>query len=240
MEPENNNSPAARPKRRATSTAFTVGVDGNAHRQVEAQSKKLKVSKSKYASAAINFFAERGLDPTKEQMNIEGVAAKVGEGVANVRAHNADIGNRLFALTRSFEKTMYLFMQQQEHNMNLYLEGIEGNIMRRLVSIEDNLLLPLIERVMRGAGDAYIGRSLGERIYLEILKQPATLWKEQDEKLTGEREQVLVAELRKLMTSHAIPPAKSTRRLAATPVPPKPVTPAAPAAPTPTVTPPKT
>jgi len=239
MEPENDNSPAARPKRRITSTAFTVGVDGNAHRQVEAQSKKLKVSKSKYASAAINFFAERGLDPTKEHMNIEGVAVKVGEGVASVRAHNADIGNRLFALTRSFEKTIYLFMQQQEHNMNLYLEGIEGNLMKRLISIEDNLLLPLIERVMRGAGDAYIGRSLGERIYLEILKQPASLWKEQDEKLTGEREQVLVAELRKFMTVHEIPAAKSTRRPATTPVPPKPAPTAAAPAPTPAATPPK-
>jgi len=239
MEPENDNSPAARPKRRITSTAFTVGVDANAHRQVEAQAKKLQVSKSKYASAAISFFAERGLDPTKEHMNIEGVAIKVGEGVANVRAHNADIGNRLFALTRSFEKTIYLFMQQQEHNMNLYLEGIEGNIIRRLVSIEDNLLLPLIERVLRGAGDAYIGRSLGERIYLEILKQPASLWKEQDDMLTGEREQVLIAELRKLMTNHAIPAAKSTRRPAATPVPPKPVTPAGAPATTPGATPPK-
>lgn len=163
--------------------------------------------------------------------------------MANVRAHNADIGNRLYALTRGFEKTLYQFMQQQEHNLNLYLEGIEGNIIRRLVSIEDNLLLPLIERVMRGAGDAYIGRSLGERIYLEILKQPAALWKEQDEKLTGEREQVLVTELRKFMTDHEIPAAKSTRRPAATPVPPKPTppatTPATPSATTPADTPPK-
>ena len=167
------------------------------------------------------------------------MSQKVEGSVASVRAHNADIGNRLFALTRSFEKTIYSFMQQQEHNMGLYLECIEGNIIKRLVSIEDNLLLPLIERVMRGAGDAYIGRSLGERIYLEILKQPATLWKEQDEKLTGEREQVLVAELRKFMTSHVIPAAKSTRRPAATPVPPKPTPPATHSATTPVATPPK-
>jgi len=210
------------------------------HQQLEKAAKKLKMNNAEYASAAIAYFAKSGLDPREEHL-LDGplTRSKISEGVANVRAHNADIGNRLFALTRGFEKTMYLFMQQQEHNMNVYLEGIEGNLMRRLVSMEANLLLPLVEHVLRGAGDAYIGRSLGERIYLELLKKPASLWDEQNEKLTGEREQSLVAELRKFMTDHKIPPAASTRRPAATPVPPKPVAPAATATPAPAAVPPK-
>jgi hypothetical protein len=218
----------------------TVTVSEDAFLQVGQSAKKLKMSKSKYASAAIAFFAQSGLDPTKElPADLAAVSQKIEGGVASVRAHNADIGNRLFALTRGFEKTMYLFMQQQEHNMNVYLEGIEGNIMRRLVSMEDNLLSPLVEHVMRGAEDALIGRGFAARVYLELMKQPADSWQKHNDKLTEERDGQLVVALRKFMASHATPPAKSTRRPAATPVPPKPVAPAAAPAPAPATTPPK-
>jgi hypothetical protein len=205
----------------------------DADRILTQQAKKLKISKGKYASAAIAFFAQSGLDPTKElPADLAAVSQKVEGGVASVRAHNADIGNRLFALTRGFEKTIYLFMQQQEHNMNVYLEGIEGNLMRRLVSMEDNLLRPLLERVLRGSQDAYITRGIATRVHLELLKEP-TLWSAQNAKYTEERERVLVEMLREIMKTHETLPAKSTRRPAATPVPPKPVAPA------PATTPPK-
>jgi hypothetical protein len=204
-----------------------------------AQAKKFKISKREYASAAVKFVAATGLDPRKESpASMAAVGQKIEAGVASVRAHNADIGNRLFALTRGFEKTMYLFMQQQEHNMNVYLEGIEANIMKRLVSMEDNILLPLIERVLRGNQDAYMSRGIGIRIYQKLLEDPPS-WSDQDKALTGEREQVLLEELKGYMTSHKIPPANSTRRPAATPVPPKPVAPAAAPAPTSAATPPK-
>ncbi|HET9505659.1 MAG TPA: hypothetical protein VFO93_19095 [Hymenobacter sp.] len=235
-------NPGAEKAKKAAPTraANSVRISGDAFQKLTKHAKKLGVSNGEYASAAIAYFADSGFDPREEHL-LDGplTRSKISEGVANVRAHNADIGNRLFALTRGFEKTMYLFMQQQEHNMNVYLEGIEGNLMRRLVSMEDNLLLPLVEHVMRGAGDAYIGRSLGERIYLEILKKPSSLWEEQNDKLTDEREQVLVQELKKFMTDHMIPPAVSTRRPATTPVPPKPAAPVAAPTQAPAATPPK-
>jgi hypothetical protein len=198
------------------------------------------MSKSKYASAAIAFFAESGLDPTKETpASMAAIGQKIEAGVANVRAHNADIGNRLFALTRSFEKTIYLFMQQQEHNMNVYLEGIEANLMRRLVSMESNLMRPMMEQVMKGYLEANIGRGLGERILIKALGESDSLWNAQNKKVTGERDEQLVKLLDEFMTNHKIPPATSTRRPAATPVPPKPVAPAAAAAPAPAAAPPK-
>ncbi|RYF36888.1 MAG: hypothetical protein EOO38_27100, partial [Cytophagaceae bacterium] len=85
-----------------------------------AQAKKFKISKREYASAAVKFVAATGLDPRKETpASMAAIGQKVEAGVTSVRIHNADIGNRLFALTRGFEKTMYLFMQQQEHRSPL-------------------------------------------------------------------------------------------------------------------------
>lgn len=225
--------PAARKKTEKKSLTSTIGIDTVVHRQLASKAKELKVTKGEYASAAIAYFTKSGIDPREEHL-LDGplTRSKISEGVANVRAHNADIGNRLYALTRSFEKTIYQFMQQQEHNMNLYLEGIEGNIMRRLVSMEDNLLRPLLERVLRGSQDAYITRGVATRVHLELLKEP-TLWSAQNAKYTEERERVLVEMLREIMKTHETLPAKSTRRPAATPVPPKPVAPA------PAATPPK-
>lgn len=240
MEPEKRK--AGRPPRRKPEEKLgnSIKIEDEAARVLEIQAKKLKVTKGKFASAAIAYCVAAGINPLDEQVtSLASLGLKVEAGVASVRAHNADIGNRLFALTRSFEKTVYLFMQQQEHNTNLYLEGIEGNIMRRLVSMEENLLSPLIEHVMRGAEDALIGRGFAARVYLELMKQPADSWQRHNDKLTEERDGQLVAALRKFMTSHTTPPAKSTRRPAATPVPPKPVAPAAAPAPPAAGTPPK-
>ena len=52
------------PIKGATGKTKAVAVDEVAYSQVLAQAKKLKMSKSKYASAAIAYFAENGLDPT--------------------------------------------------------------------------------------------------------------------------------------------------------------------------------
>jgi hypothetical protein len=189
------------------------------HQQLEKAAKKLKMNNAEYASAAIAYFAKSGLDPREEHL-LDGplTRSKISEGVANVRAHNADIGNRLFALTRGFEKTMYLFMQQQEHNMNVYLEGIEGNLMKRLVLMEDSLLQPLVERVLRGNQEAHLGRGIGMLIY-QAMSEKSPSWGDQNKIYTKELEENLAKELKEFMTDHPIPPAKSTKRPAATPVP---------------------
>lgn len=250
MEPEKRK--AGRPPRRKPEEKLgnSIKIEDEAARVLEIQAKKLKATKGKFASAAIAYCVAAGINPLDEQVtSLASVALKVEAGVANVRTHNADIGNRLFALTRSFEKTIYLFMQQQESVMTKYLEGIEGTIMRRLVSMEDNLLRPLIERTMQGYLEAHLGRGIGERIYLKALGQPDAAWSAQNKAVTDERDEELVKLLREFMTSHPIPAAKSTLRPAATPVPapaplpPKSVAPAAapnPAVPpAPTTTPPK-
>jgi hypothetical protein len=146
------------------------------------------------------------------------VSARIGEGVANVRAHNADIGNRLFAMMRAWEKSLYGFMQVQQLSTYTYLELIESNILRRLVSIESNVLAPMLEQVFKGNIEAVIGRSLSERIYLELLEQPNRLG-EQNAKSHQNRNEQLLAALREYLRNHNAHAPRPTNKPAVTPEP---------------------
>lgn len=199
--------------------ANSVRVSSEAFQQLTKHAKKLGMTNGEYASAAVSYFANGGFDPREEHL-LDGplTRTKISEGVANVRAHNADIGNRLFALTRSFEKTIYQFMHQQESAMSLYIEGIESNLMKRLVLMEDSLLQPLVERVLRGNQEAYIGRGISMLIY-QTLSEKSPSWGDQNKIYTKELEENLAKELKEFIKDHPIPPAKSTLRPTATPVP---------------------
>lgn len=238
-EPEEAKRPAKRkvPRKTVDSKNKTVTVSETAFYQVEQSARKLKMSKSKYASAAIAFFAESGLDPTAERpQGLASVGLKVGEGVASVRAHNADIGNRLYALTRGFEKTIYLFMQEQQLATNSYLESIESNLLRHLVSMEVNKLEPMMEQIMKAKFEGYAGRVVTERTYLEVTKKPATDWQGMHQALNGERDQMVVKDLREYAAEHKVPLPKPTPKPSVTPAPQKPVATAPTTSPTPAKT----
>lgn len=227
------------PKLKAEPKIKTVGLSDSAFTQVEKSAKKLKMSKSKYASAAIAFFAESGLDPTAEQpQGLASVSRKVEVGVASVREHNADIGNRIYGLVRGFERTLHTFMQEQQLTTYTYLQGIESNLLRYLISLETNMLAPIMEQLVTAKVEAYIGRVVGERAYLEIREKPATDWTEQNKKINGERDQLVLGELRDFAEKNKVPTPRPNPKPAATPVPAKPTAPASttPASPT---TPPK-
>jgi hypothetical protein len=228
-----------RPAKKSTpkkGTTSTVGIDIIVHRQLAAESKKLDMTKGEYASAAIAYFTENGLDPTQDHTSLAELSkqmkegfAKLGvgvtDGVANVRAHNADIGNRLFALTRNFEKTLYAFHQQQQLTTYSYLELIESNLLRHLVQIDSNVFQPIMEHLLRTEQEAYITRGLATRIILH-LKNESQVWSAQNAKFTEEREEVLVDELRKYLKSHKLQIPQPNHRPGATAVPTKPATPA--------------
>jgi len=202
----------------------TLKLSLDADRLLTAQAKKLKMSKRQYASAAVTFMATAGLDPRKElPADLAMVSQKVEAGVSNVRSHNADIGNRLYALTRGFEKTLYQFMQQQQHATYAYIEAVEGNMLRYLVSLETSLLGPMIELIIKAKFDAYAARIVSERAYLEILKKPDTEWKPMHDKLSGERDQLAVAEIREFLKDHKALTPRPSIKPSATPVPAKPV-----------------
>lgn len=233
--PDESKRPAKKstPKKGTTST---VGIDTVVHRQLAAESKKLDMTKGEYASAAIAYFTENGLDPTQDHTSLAELSkqmkegfAKLGvgvtDGVANVRAHNADIGNRLFALTRNFEKTLYAFQQQQQLATYSYMEAIESNLLRHLVAIDSNVFQPLFEHLIRTEEEASITRGLGARIYVHLIDKP-NLWSEQNAKFTDERDEKLLAQLKEFRKDHKLATPQPNYKPGATPVPPKSTLPA--------------
>jgi hypothetical protein len=212
----------------------TVGVSEDAFNQIEAQAKKLKMSKSKYASAAIAFFAESGLDPTKERpVGLAGVGSKVDKETLAIRQQNVDIGNRLIAIIRGWEKNLYTFMQQQQQTTYGYLEQIEGNILQHQVTVETNLLAPMVEHLFKSNIEAFITRGLASQLFLKAFNQPAESYPKQLAVSNDERDTQLANQMREFLKTNSVPVPKLTPRRAVTPVPAKPVAPASPAPATP-------
>ncbi|QKG55087.1 hypothetical protein [Hymenobacter sp. BRD67] len=145
-------SPAEQP---APSLKLTAQAD----RLLTVHSKKLKLSKRAYASAAVAYFATTGLNPTKEQpKGLASVALKVDEETLAIRAQNVDIGNRLISLLRGWERNLYSFLQQQQQTTYDYLEQIEANMLQHQGTVETILLAPMVEQLFKVNLEAFITR----------------------------------------------------------------------------------
>ena len=201
-----------------------VRITDSAFRQVTAQAKKLKLKNGEYASAAIAFFAEAGLDPTKEQtQGLAGVNAKVDKETLAVRAQNVEIGNRLMSIIRGWEKDLYTFMQQQQQTTYGYMEQIESNILQHQVMVETNLLAPMVEALFKSNIEAFITRGLASQLFLKAVNQPAESYPKQLELSNTERDIQLASQMREFLKTNTVPQPKPTPRRAVTPVPAKPV-----------------
>lgn len=237
MEPEKRK--AGRPPRRKPNEKLgnSIKIEDEAARILEVQAKKLKVAKGKFASAAIAYCVQAGINPLDEQATSLGslsqqmkdgfalLGVAVTDGVANVRIHNADIGNRLYAIVRNFEKTLYAFQHQQQLTTYSYMESIESNLLRHLVAIDSDVFQPLFEHLFRTEQEAFITRSMAARIYLKLIDKP-TLLNEQNAKFNEEREEVVVSRLREFIKDHKLATPHSNSKPGATPVPTKPTAPA--------------
>ena len=242
MEPSETPKRPAKRKEKAEAANWstkTVALESAAHSSMEKAAKKLKMSNAKFASAAINYFTQNGLDPTQDHTSLAALTKQmkdgfallgvaVTDGVANVRSHNADIGNRLYALTRNFEKTLYAFQHQQQLATYSYMESVESNLLRHLVAMDSDVFQPLFEHLFRTEEEAFITRSLSARIYLKLIDNP-TILGEQNAKFTQDREEALVAKLREFLKTHKLATPQPIRKPGATAVPVKPVAPATPA-----------
>jgi hypothetical protein len=209
-------------------------VEGVAYRNLTEQAKKYGVSKSKYASAAINYFAQLGLDPTAEaSQGLGEIGAKVSAETLAVRKQNVDIGNRFISIIRTWEANLYGFMKQQELAQNTYLAAIERNLLERLVAMETNFMAPMVEQIMKASIEAYVGRTVGEWTYLKVMgKEPAER-PVQHTSLNRERDQVLGKRLEEYATAYPPIITTVTPKPALTLVPAKPQAPPTGAAPAP-------
>jgi hypothetical protein len=167
--------PAQRPAKRRTKKEATnwasksVALESDAHSTLDKAAKKLGLSNAKYASAAIRYFTQNGLDPTKAGVSeLAQLRTQIGESAYEVRKQNADIGNRLVAIIRTWEANQYKFMQTQHVGVLGYLEDIEANILNHQVAVESQLLAPIMERLVRTGVETHMTRLLNELLLLKF------------------------------------------------------------------------
>ena len=231
MSTEKKDSQHKPAKKGGSSTVFSVGVDADAHRIVAAQAKKLKMSQTKYASAAIAYFAGSGLDPTKGRpQELANLSSKMSQEMMNLWMQNIENSDGIVSVIRGWERTLYGFMQQQQMSLNTYLERIESNVLRHQVLVESNLLAPMVEQIVTTRIESNLNRTILERLYTELGKNKSISFEEAHQRHTEERDKHLVNELRELLEKHPVPAPQPTTKPAITPVPTKPVV-AAPASP---------
>jgi hypothetical protein len=215
MDQAANSSPASKEKKASQGKGFTVGVDADAHRSVEAQAKKLNMSKSKYASAAIAYFATNGLDPcSQETQGLISVQAKMSEVGLEIRKQNVDIGNRLVAILRTWESNQYKFMQQQQVGVLDYLEDIETNILNHQVAVESQLFAPMLERLVRSGVETHMNRVLSEIVLLKLKEAKFSLdeLKLSTTDYDGQLDRRLVSEVKKLLETATVAAPKRTQK----------------------------
>lgn len=193
----------------------TIKIEKGVAHSLAVQAKKLKLSKGKFASAAIGYFLDTGLNPTAKRVtNLAELAQHVEAETRKGRAEVADVGNRLYALLRSWEKQLYNFLQAQQIGTMSYLERIEQNILAHQVAVESELLAPLIELVMKGGQDAQLSRAVGELIIGLVKRDPENAWRVQHSATSRERDQQLVKLMREFIQAHAVvPPTASLKAL---------------------------
>lgn len=207
--------------------------------QLAAHAKKLKIGKGEYASAAIAYFAERGLNPTVElPQNLADIRKVVIQEARATRVQQVDIGNRMISINKTWEKALYEFLRMQQGAVQNYLEQIASDILRHQVAIESNYLSPMVEMLLTAKVEAYLARVIGERTNLRVRGKEDTEWAASNKAINDDRDQKVAAQGREFFKTNSVPAPKLSPKPQLATVPVKaPAAPAlAPAAPT---TPPK-
>ncbi|MDF7815453.1 hypothetical protein [Hymenobacter sp. YC55] len=218
----NKNPESAKPDKPSPSRAAnSVRVTGDAFRQVTTHAKKLKLTNGEYVSAAIAYFAETGLDPTKERPHgLANVTAKVSQETLAVRQQNVEIGNRVISILRGWEKTLYGFLQQQQAGTLNYLQQIESNILGHQVQVESTLLAPMVEQLFKVNLEAFITRGLTSQLLVKSTNQPEGSYQRQMDTSNNGRDQQLALLMREFIKTNNVDKPKLS---------PKPTVPATPA-----------
>ncbi|WP_223654425.1 hypothetical protein [Hymenobacter psoromatis] len=229
--PEANNGKPAK-----KSLTDTVKLEADAVSLLNTHARNAGISKCEYASAAIRYFAENGLDPTKTTTLAEGVKTreKLLDVSYDVRKLTGEVGTRIIAILRNFEKENYKYQQAQQGGLFAYLGQIEDNILSYQQMVESQVLAPMLERVIRNGVDTHIARVLTNAVLLKTKDQP--LSNEEVNRSTanydGQRDKQLVVEAQKIADKSPVARPRLTARPALTPVPapPKPAAQPVPAA----------
>lgn len=222
MEPTPNSAPRSTKKKVADKPSDNVRLEPAANRQLTTHSKKLKISKTKYASAAVAYFAETGLNPTKERPHgLANVSSKVAVETQAVKELNVEIANRIISILRNWEQALYGFMQQQQAGTLNYLEQIESNILAHQVQVESSYFAPMIEQLIKANLEAYIGRGFAAQLLMKSTNQPEGSYQKQMEVSDNGRDTQLTLRMREFITTNSVAKPKLSPKPQILPVPPK-------------------
>ena len=173
MEPKKRKASRVSDKAESEAVLQTLKITLETDRLLTAQAKKLKLSKRKYANAAIAYFAESGLDPTANvSEGLAGLNATVLKETMQGRGQAALIGNRIMSVIRTWEKNQYTFMQEQQAKLLNYLEQMENTLHRQHTAVETNLLTPMASMLINTELEVDTLRDLGATAVM-ILKKVA-------------------------------------------------------------------
>lgn len=191
----------------------SVRLEPETARLLKAQTKKLRLTEVRFASAAITYFAETGLDPTAERpKGLHDLGTQMSKQMRASEILNLDIANQLFSLLQGWEKNLYEFLQQQQGATLNYLEQIENNLLRHQVAVESNLIAPLAEQLCRVNLEATTTRGLATQLVVEVAPKPAEMarksierYREQKALMDEERDLMLTARTREFIKTNYVP-----------------------------------
>jgi hypothetical protein len=188
-------------------------------------------TKSAFASAAIRYFAERGLDPTVSQTaslehKLDALGHKIDGETLRIRQQNVDIANRLIGLLRGWQKDSYEFHHNVQKELINYLQSIESSILRHQLEQEKNIFWPIIENLFRINFEASTSRGFGQLLYLISISKQDDLKAHRDRTAKDLEEEVL--EMQQAYTQkYPMPTTYLSAKPAPTPIPErKPIVPA--------------
>lgn len=222
MEPTKKKTKKASGENESELGLQTLKITTETHRLLTVHSKKLKLSKRKYGNAAIAYFAETGLNPTKERPHgLANVSSKVAVETQAVKELNVEIANRIISILRNWEQALYGFMQQQQAGTLNYLEQIESNILAHQVQVESSYFAPMIEQLIKANLEAYIGRGFAAQLLMKSTNQPEGSYQKQMEVSDNGRDTQLTLRMREFITTNSVAKPEMSPKPQILPVPPK-------------------
>ena len=205
MEPTKKKRGRPASKKKAERPDPTAHLDPEVDQALTAHAKKLKLSKRKYANAAIAYFTESGLNPTAARNEtLAGFALRLKDEGRAGRQQTVDVGNRLISIMRTWEKANYQFMQQLQAGAVNHMEQIESNLLQQLVGLESSYFVPQVEMIMKNNIEAYFARVSSEKTDLRVRGKEDSEWPELHKRLNEHRDKQLVELMRDFIKNNRL------------------------------------
>lgn len=156
-------------KRRPSSARRQVSVTYETHRLLIPAADGLQISASEYASAAIRYFAERGLNPVT---NHEREGAVIQRRIGDLEKLVVTLGDRLFGWLTQHEKNLnkdlFGYLRGHEKANFEYQKNQTLSVHQHLNDLEDSFLGPLMREAILGSVESFFARRITEQIMLKV------------------------------------------------------------------------